>query len=125
MARAFGHEPVDRDDLAGELVVRRVLVEQLADVVRAFVARALGAAVLVEADDDAAPDVGPVLRVAVVLEQRVDQRLALAGALVGEELLGLVERRDLAHDVEVDAAHELGVARAGGRLEARLRPTWP
>jgi hypothetical protein len=63
-----------------------------------------------------------VLRVAVGLEQVIDELRAFFWVARNEERLRLAHRRDAANDVEIDAPHEDLIA--GGRiwLELVLRP---
>ena len=58
------------------------------------------------------------------IEQRFDQPRALVRTRVVEEIASLGGRRDLADQVEVDAAQVLGVIGGPGGLGPWPRPTW-
>ena len=99
-----------RDEPANDLVVADILLELLPQpqlearlkIAQLVVGVALG-------QEQIAPDVRHVGDVAGPLEEVFDQPLPLVGGGVLEEAARLGHRRDLAREVEVDAADELGV----------------
>ena len=69
-----------------------------------------------------APDLGGTGGVRGALEQALDQRAALAGTRVIDKIAGLGGRRDLADQVEADAAQELSVVGDWRRADLGLGP---
>ena len=66
-------------------------------------------------DQQVFPHVGHVLAVVVAGKQFVDQLGALVGVVAVEERGGLIGGRDVAGEVEVDAAEEFGVVGRAAR----------
>ena len=55
-------------------------------------------------------------------EQAIDELLAAIGRLVVEEFVGLADARNAAGQIQIDAAHELGVAGRADRMNLLLGP---
>ena len=96
------------DQLRDKLVVRLVLVERGVEPRGNLLAPTVDVArALVIISQQVVPERQPMLGVtAVVGEQTRDKLLAFVSALVAEELLDLLRRREQADDVEIDAAGE-------------------
>ena len=75
---------------------------------------------LVRHAQQVAPVPGPLLGELVAREQQVDQAVALVGGRVGNERPHLGRRGRQADDIEVEAPHELVVARQAGVRHAVL-----
>src|SRR5437773_2268242 len=118
-----GRITAGRQDFAGELIVRLVLGDAVADPAMEGEG-AEGAGRILAALH--AQDVGPFVReeVAVLrhLQQRVDQLIAFLRIAVGDKLLDLGRRRQRAADVERYAANEYFIRAQIARHDAELLP---